>query len=140
MEQVPTGEGIIRKGSRNTSLFCFRYRKPVDWNPFCSLTPVDIGTALITMEKIRRFCGIAVDFPKAAENTVSASVLDKSAHVLGRITQKQADLMRKIFPAAEPPDQLPDTPVTAQILISCVFQKRLCFRMGQIEPEPGRTV
>ena len=63
--------------------------------------------ALAQLVKVPLGCiRVAVGFPAAAAGEVLAAVLDKAHHIVQRIAEKNADLVRKFCRAAQPPGQL----------------------------------
>ena len=68
-------------------------------------------------------CFIAVHLPKSGAFAAVVPVLDKAAHILGRIAEEKSDLVRELFSRAEAPDELRQTFCAAAFGISCPAQK-----------------
>ena len=67
-----------------------------------SLAAAAVGAALEAFKLFSCRVNVAVDLPAADELEAGGAVFDEAAHVLGRIAEKQADLVGKIGVVSEP--------------------------------------
>ena len=70
-------------------------------------TYIDISAFFIFCKCRARIRLVSVNLPESGKLEVARVMVDKALHVLGRIAQKQPDLMRKLRLVLQPADERP---------------------------------
>ena len=91
-------------------------------------------------EQRTRLFLVAVDLPEPRALKIVRAVGDEALHVLRRVAEKQADLVREFSRSAHAAHQLRDASAAAAAGIACVCQQRFRCLPAQIAAQCRRTV
>ena len=101
-----------------------------------SLAAAAVGAALEAFKLFSCRVNVAVDLPAADELEAGSAVFYEAAHVLGRIAEKQADLVRKIGIVSEPAYEAAQAAFgAAAFAVAALAQDILRRAVGKIAPQ-----